>query len=73
LHPDFQRINKTGTGGLDVKGGRISGSDLALHEAGGRWERHVGRQRRHDDQIDLIRFDSAISSHAPPLWWQGRK
>ena len=53
--PDLQGVEEPRTGRLEVEAEGVAGADLVLHEAGRAGERHVGRDRGHEDQVDVGR------------------
>ena len=55
---DFQAVDESGAGGLQVEGGRAQGADLLLDQAGRRGKDHVGGDGGENNEVNLIAGDA---------------
>ncbi len=65
LGPHLQGVEKTRARRGKVKTPGAVGTELVLHQAGGRGEEHVGRNRGHDDHLDLAGHDASLGKATP--------
>src|SRR5262245_46121365 len=59
LRAGGQRVEERRAGGGDVEAPGSGRANLVLYQAGGRGEEHVGRDRRDNNQLDLMGLDAA--------------
>ena len=64
LGSHLQGIEKTGARRGKVEAPRAVGAELVLDQAGGRGEEHVGRDRSHDDHLNVAGHDASIGQAA---------
>ena len=64
LLADLESVNETRTRGLEIERGGAGGPEFLLHETGRRRERHVGRDRGDDDEVDLVGGDAGFFQRA---------
>src|SRR6266852_3431711 len=60
LRSGLQAINKGGTGSREIESPDIFRAELILNETSGRGKEHVGRNRSHNDRVEIGRFDAAL-------------
>src|ERR1700691_536955 len=54
LRSRLDGVDEGGTGGGDIESPNAVRAQLVLNQAGGRGEKHVGRDRAYDDGVDVV-------------------